>query len=279
MPFCQNCGKLLAENEVCTCTSGNSAINLSKDPTPTPPPVIPGPAPATPPPAPGPVPTPPPPAPGSIPTPPPAPGPAIDNTQNVYNNINGGQPQKKKGGLWWIWLIIIPIVLVVLLVLLILAAILVPAMIGYTKKSNITNANNNASSAYKAVNTALTEMDEEGYTINGYYIVCSEEKYNYNVPSNFDIDKFYDKIDNYWIDNDDNDWFVIVEYGYASYSACSESWSDNVVGTYPKQATVDAPAYYNSYTLSTNKDNASLTKLYNDAAPKVKSLAETYISY
>lgn len=276
MPFCQNCGRLLAENEVCTCTSGGSAVDLSKDPTPTPPPA-PGPIP-TPPPAPGPIPTPPP-APGPVPTPPPAPGPAFDNTQNVYNNINGVQPQKKKGGLWWIWLIIIPIILVVLLVLGILAAILVPAMIGYTKKSNVTSANSAASTAYKAVNSALTEMDEEGYTINGYYIVCSDEKYNYNIPSNLDMDKFYDKIDSYWVDSDSKDWFVVVEYGYASYSACSESWSDNVVGTYPKAATIDAPAYYNTYTVSTTKDNASLTKLYNDAAPKVKSLAESYTYY
>ena len=274
MAFCQNCGRLLAENEVCTCTNGNT-INLAKSDTTTPPPT-PGPIP-TPPPAPGPIPTPPP-APGAVPPPPPAPAPAPQNSQNVYNNVNAGQPQKKKGGLWWIWLIIIPIVLVVLLVLGILAAILVPAMLGYVNKSKVSSANANASSLYKAVSSSLTEMDEENNRIYDYYIICSNKKYNYNIPTEkFDVDDLYKKIDTYYVDSDKCEWFVVVEYGYPTYVASSESWTSDLVGTYPSAATTDGPSYYSSY--SYKREKASLTKLYNDAAPKVKSLAETYMNY
>lgn len=51
--------------------------------------------------------------------------------------------------------------IVVIAIIGVLAAILVPSMLGYVKKSKIQSANTTASSVYKAVNSAGTEADEE----------------------------------------------------------------------------------------------------------------------
>lgn len=55
--------------------------------------------------------------------------------------------------------------IVVIAIIGVLAAILVPSMLGYVKKSKIQSANTTASSIYKAVNSAVTEFDEEDRTI------------------------------------------------------------------------------------------------------------------
>lgn len=52
--------------------------------------------------------------------------------------------------------------IVVIAIIGVLAAILVPAMLGYVKKSKVTAANSSAASLYDAINTLLTELDEEG---------------------------------------------------------------------------------------------------------------------
>lgn len=62
--------------------------------------------------------------------------------------------------------------IVVIAIIGVLAAILVPTMLGYVRKSKISSANSTASSVYKAVNSTLTELDEEGVDIGGSY--CME---------------------------------------------------------------------------------------------------------
>lgn len=52
--------------------------------------------------------------------------------------------------------------IVVIAIIGVLAAILIPAMLGYVKKSKVTAANSSAASLYDAINTVLTELDEEG---------------------------------------------------------------------------------------------------------------------
>lgn len=51
--------------------------------------------------------------------------------------------------------------IVVIAIIGVLAAILVPSMLGYVKKSKIQGANSTASTLGKAVNSAATELDEE----------------------------------------------------------------------------------------------------------------------
>ena len=51
--------------------------------------------------------------------------------------------------------------IVVISIIGVLAALLVPSMLGYIKKSKISSANSAANSFMKAINTALIEIDEE----------------------------------------------------------------------------------------------------------------------
>lgn len=61
--------------------------------------------------------------------------------------------------------------IVVIAIIGVLAAILVPTMLGYVRKSKLSSANSTASSVYKAINSALTELDEEGVDIGGLYLL------------------------------------------------------------------------------------------------------------
>ena len=64
--------------------------------------------------------------------------------------------------------------IVVIAIIGVLAAILVPSMLGYVRKSKISSANTSASNVYKAINSALTELDEEGIDVSGLYLIsCS----------------------------------------------------------------------------------------------------------
>ena len=51
--------------------------------------------------------------------------------------------------------------IVVIAIIGVLAAILVPAMLGYVKKSKVSSANSAANTLQKAINTCLVEIDEE----------------------------------------------------------------------------------------------------------------------
>lgn len=61
--------------------------------------------------------------------------------------------------------------IVVIAIIGVLAAILVPTMLGYVKKSKLSSANTTASSVYKAINSALTELDEQGIDVGGLYLL------------------------------------------------------------------------------------------------------------
>ena len=54
-------------------------------------------------------------------------------------------------------------------------------MLGYVKKSKDTAANSTARSLYNAANAALTEMDEEGSDLSGYFIICSDKLNFHNI--------------------------------------------------------------------------------------------------
>lgn len=56
--------------------------------------------------------------------------------------------------------------IVVIAIIGVLAAILVPSMLGYVKKSKIQGANSTASTLAKAANSAVTDLDEEDVVIN-----------------------------------------------------------------------------------------------------------------
>lgn len=64
--------------------------------------------------------------------------------------------------------------IVVIAIIGVLAAILVPAMLGYVKKSKITTANTTAKSIYNAMNTALVDMDTEDKALPSTQSVTSD---------------------------------------------------------------------------------------------------------
>lgn len=74
--------------------------------------------------------------------------------------------------------------IVVIAIIGVLAAILVPSMLGYVKKSKISSVNSTASSVYKAINSALTELDEEGIDVGGLFVL----KWNGTAWSTADTD-------------------------------------------------------------------------------------------
>lgn len=57
--------------------------------------------------------------------------------------------------------------IVVIAIIGVLAAILVPSMLGYVKKSNIAAANSNAKTLYNAAVSALTDLDAAGHPVTG----------------------------------------------------------------------------------------------------------------
>ena len=64
--------------------------------------------------------------------------------------------------------------IVVIAIIGVLAAILVPSMLGYVRKSKISSANDAAASVQRAVNTACMELDEVGEVIgDGIYTHAS----------------------------------------------------------------------------------------------------------
>ena len=66
--------------------------------------------------------------------------------------------------------------IVVIAIIGVLAAILVPTMLGYVRKSKLSSAGTTASSIYKAINSTLTELDEEGWEIGGNYTLTWSNK-------------------------------------------------------------------------------------------------------
>lgn len=107
------------------------------------------------------------------------------------------------------------------------------SMLKYLNKAKKSSANSASNALYKAAMTALTEMDEEEKLpkLEGV-LVCSDDSKNINVPADFDIKLFKEKIDNYYDANDQYDWFVILDMYCARY-AVSVKKGKTQSGVYP----------------------------------------------
>lgn len=96
--------------------------------------------------------------------------------------------------------------IVVIAIIGVLAAILVPTMLGYVRKSKISSINTAASNVYKAINSALTELDEEGIDISGCLILnydgtawSTDETGDDTLEGNLGADsKFDKKVENFF---------------------------------------------------------------------------------
>lgn len=133
--------------------------------------------------------------------------------------------------------------IVVIAIIGILAAILVPSMLGYVKKSKVASMNSSAKTLYDAVATALIEEDAEGHTISsGDHAYPGGE------------DHMDEKIEAYFASVKE----LIRRGGHADYTirkmsviaaCCGDA---NYNGGYPVASTVDN---YNTFSLT----NASRT--------------------
>lgn len=154
--------------------------------------------------------------------------------------------------------------IVVIAIIGVLAAILVPSMLGYVKKSKVSSANTSASSIYKAFNTALTDMDGEGYDMGGIYSATASHgttttSFTFD-PSTLPVGKtgstntgevLYDKVKNYFEDITKCTVDARINGGTCKAVACATD--STYVGAFPAVITVDN---YTKYTVEEAADDA-----------------------
>lgn len=161
--------------------------------------------------------------------------------------------------------------IVVIAIIGVLAAILVPSMLGYVKKSKVSSANSAAASIQKAINTALIEIDEEtesasdigslAYDASSKTFAVYDDTFTTAI-TNADITGSYvkGKIDHYIGKNKKCGYAAVCDGG--ACAAVAANLDKTYTGTYPAGiVTVDN---YKSYSLSSNKAlTATATDCYN----------------
>lgn len=148
--------------------------------------------------------------------------------------------------------------IVVIAIIGVLAAILVPTMLGYVKKSKISSANTAASNLQKAVDTALIELDEEGDDAAGITLIKYDKgKANVAITGGTldgDNTKVYTKVVNYMKKANTADWEASCDGGTCDATAIAID--SKYTGTFPQGVvTVDN---YSTYSGS-GKLNDALT--------------------
>ena len=138
--------------------------------------------------------------------------------------------------------------IVVIAIIGVLAAILVPSMLGYVKKSKVSAANSNAKSLFDAAATALVEIDSESHTVGGGdYTQSAKYTKPTSAPAAGDVTS----------SSQDYIWWKVYNYfnGITDLSATGFRITDAAVtGAY----TYDG-AYVGAYPKGTTTDNASKT--------------------
>ena len=119
--------------------------------------------------------------------------------------------------------------IVVIAIIGVLAAILVPSMLGYVKKANISAANSNAKSLFNAVQTALTDLDTDGSPFG--------TNANCDVKTNADLK---DKVHSYFSGVDSLGVAVAnVQDSACVATAIRKDTTKGYWGTYPTATTAD----------------------------------------
>ena len=108
-----------------------------------------------------------------------------------------------------------------------------------------------AADIYKGANAVLTELDGEGVSIAGNYIISSNPNYNYYNGTN-GIEKktyeLYQRISEYCPDSDNYEYIFEVTYGWTGFNISqvyvAEKWDSKKIGGYPtKPESSEWPPY------------------------------------
>ena len=122
--------------------------------------------------------------------------------------------------------------IVVIAIIGVLAAILVPSMLGYVKKSKVSSANSAANSVQKAINTALVELDEEGKDIGDIKTIhYNGADLSVNKWVEDDNTSFLTKITNYMDDMEGLKFEAACDGGVCKAAAVAVD--STYTGTYP----------------------------------------------
>lgn len=118
--------------------------------------------------------------------------------------------------------------IVVIAIIGVLAAILVPSMLGYVKRSKVSAMNSNAKSLYDAVATSLVELDSEGTTVSGDDYTWAAGAASGSLDAK--IVNYFDKISD----------LKVAQYRVTDMTCTGAYVSDNVYsGGYPTGSTTD----------------------------------------
>ena len=129
--------------------------------------------------------------------------------------------------------------IVVIAIIGVLAAILVPSMLGYVKKSKVSSMNANAKSLFDAAATAIVEIDSEGHTGPTGTVDCKQ---------NPGTDNFGKKVANFFADVTQ---LTTAEVLIQDKAVVCAHCADTVYhGGYPVGATTDN---YSSFNLNSAK--------------------------
>ena len=123
--------------------------------------------------------------------------------------------------------------IVVIAIIGVLAAILVPSMLGYVKKSKVSAMNSNAKSLYDAAAVAIVEMDSEGALASANLAAvedCKGGSATGGTAFNDRVKRYFDKVD------DLSEAKVSIANNAVTGAFCTDGTYN---GTYPKPATVD----------------------------------------
>lgn len=130
--------------------------------------------------------------------------------------------------------------IVVIAIIGVLAAILVPSMLGYIKKSKIQSGNSAASSIYKACNSACTELDEEDRYVNNGVVKHSKGDTKFTAdsdPTNTDVCSnadYYGYVKPYFKDIEKNECQIAI---YENSCVAVAVKSGKYYGSYPSYLT------------------------------------------
>ena len=132
--------------------------------------------------------------------------------------------------------------IVVIAIIGVLAAILVPAMMGYVKKSKITSANGAAKQIYTGAQAALTDMnaeDREVASLAGDIDVYTSTALAAPAATAADADVLKYRVYNYFTDITKLSAAMITVNGNGVCTAAAVVDKSGYSGSHPKQMTVD----------------------------------------